>query len=214
MLFRSSYLTKTGKAGKVADVTTQHKLNKAFFGQDETPSMFERFMKSSPEERKEMESESTTWLTLKIKAIQSNNQIPKGIFPKRQKFAPGGMYSFVYDAKTKKDLPIWDKYPLIVLLKMESDGFLGLNLHYLDIETRTLFLSKIMGSSYRRYNEKTDELYLAISYDVLKGNKSLSDYKICIKKYLTNQVRSKILPIEPHEWVFASTLNIAGWQRK
>ena len=40
---------------------------------------------------------------------------------------------FVYDPKYKKTLPYYDTFPLVLPLERYSDGFLGLNFHYLPI---------------------------------------------------------------------------------
>ena len=48
----------------------------------------------------------------------------------------GRMYFYHYDPKYKDVLPVYDKFPLVIPMEMYSDGFLGLNLHYLDPYSR------------------------------------------------------------------------------
>ena len=43
----------------------------------------------------------------------------------------GRMYMFYYDPKHKKTLKTYDRFPLIFPIKKESDGFIGMNFHYL-----------------------------------------------------------------------------------
>ena len=43
----------------------------------------------------------------------------------------GKMYFYAYDPKTKAKLKHYDTFPLVFPVKKFSDGFLGLNLHYL-----------------------------------------------------------------------------------
>jgi hypothetical protein len=49
----------------------------------------------------------------------------------RTNIKPGEMYFFQYDAKLKKELPYWDKFPLIFPVEEAPNGFYGLNFHYL-----------------------------------------------------------------------------------
>jgi len=63
----------------------------------------------------------------------------------RSRFLPGKMYAFVYDPKTKKTLPFYDRFPLVVLVdKAEGGGFYGLNLHYLTPFLRAKLLSALV----------------------------------------------------------------------
>jgi hypothetical protein len=206
-----AYLTENGKVGKTAELSLQYELNQTLFGKKEIPSLYERFMKSPIQEREKMKTEATTWLTLKIKSLLSKGEVPKSVFPKRQTFGVGGMYFYSYDAKTKDTLPIWDRFPLTIILKTEGSGFTGLNLHYLPVDSRMLFLEKLM--TFKKYNTQTDELKLNISYDFLKGNKRLEEFKPCIKRYLYSHVVSKFLPIESHEWGYAGNLSVAKWEK-
>ena len=41
------------------------------------------------------------------------------------------MYFFRYDPKFRTTLPMFDKYPLVIVVERYTDGFLGLNMHYL-----------------------------------------------------------------------------------
>ena len=43
----------------------------------------------------------------------------------------GKMYMFFYDAKYKDTLPFFDIFPLVFPIEFYSEGFLGINLHYL-----------------------------------------------------------------------------------
>lgn len=196
-------LSKNNKPTKVATQELQKKLNEYFFGLSEIPSLYERFMKASKEEREKLQNVSMSWLQLKIKAIKEKNSQD---FVKNKQFEVGRLYFYIYDAKHKNTLPVWDVYPLIIVLKFYGDGFLGLNLHYLPNEERMLFLSKLM--SLKHYNSSNDTLYVNVSYDLLKSSKRFSEFGPCVKRYLHSHVRSNILPIESHEWAFAAGLSL------
>lgn len=198
-------LTKNNKPGKNVNSQLQKELNRSFFGKAELPNLYERFMRASPEERGKLKDISLSWLTLKIKATKEGYS-EETINRKPRQFTEGGMYFYAYDAKHKDTLPMWDMFPLIILLKRSGTGFMGLNLHYLGEEERNVFLEKLISLS--KYNKGTDTLLVNISYDYLNGSQRFKEFKPCIKKYLTSHVMSKILPIESHEWAYAASLSV------
>jgi hypothetical protein len=55
----------------------------------------------------------------------------------------GKMFLFKYDPKHKDKLPVYDVYPLVFPIERYSDGFLGLNIHYLSQIERAVFLGKL-----------------------------------------------------------------------
>lgn len=206
-------LTPQGKPGKYLEKSLQAELNEFFFSREELPSLYERFTSASKEERERLKDISIGWLQLKIKATQANNLLPRNTKERTKQFVPGGMYFFVYDAKHKNTLPVWDKFPLVIVLDKTTDGFLGLNLHYLHGLNRVRFLSHLLNDL-SVYNRASDILRLQITYNTLKYTNQYKDYKVCIKKYLTDHLRSKVLPIESHEWNYAAILPIEKFQYK
>lgn len=124
---------------------------------------------------------------------------------------PGRMYMYVYDAKTKNELPYWDAFPLIFHVKTENDGFYGINMHYLDLGLR----AKLMDALYSTINnEKYDETTkLNISYNILKQASNLRLFKPCFKKYLFDHVRSRMIFVEPKEWDIALFLPLQRFQK-
>ncbi len=116
----------------------------------------------------------------------------------------GQMFMFWYDAKHKATLPYWDRLPLIFAIELYSDGFLGINLHYLPPTMR----AKLMDALYSimnndRYDETTR---LLLSYRLLKGAAKYRWFKPCVKRYLTSHVQSKFVRILPTEWDMALML--------
>jgi hypothetical protein len=203
-------LTFTNSPGRYA--TNQEELNEAFFKQRKLPSMYERFKNASPAERSALASQSMGWLNLKVKALKSNApELDKII--KKKVFYPGGMFFFSYDAKYKDTLPYWDKFPLIILLENKGSHFLGVNIHYLPYEVRSLIIAEIASKS--QYIKENDMLVSDISYEIIKRSKNYKDLKeYCIKLYLKSNVKSRILPVEAHEWLFAANLPVADMQKQ
>lgn len=123
------------------------------------------------------------------------------------RFQMGGLYHFFYDPLTKADLPYYDIFPLVIPLSRDAEGFIGLNLHYLPPLYRAAFMDKLMH--FALTNEQDEPKRLRVTYDILKSTKSLKEFRPCIKRYLNNQVRSKILTIQPSEWETALFLPTA-----
>ena len=150
------------------------------------------------------------WLKEKIEEIRTPSAIPKGIsqeaFRKDKRFLLGRLYCFYYDPIGKADLPYYDRFPMVLALEKYGDGFLGLNLHYLPYKYRLAFLTKLLD--YAVLNDDNDVMKIRITYDILNASKRFKEFRPCIKRYLTSQIRSKILTIQPNEWEIASFLPI------
>ena len=129
------------KGGKIAKREIQQELNSIMFGNSELPSLLQRLKNASRNEREKFKEIALTWLMIKIKGLRSNQDV---IGSKTAKtLTPGNLYFYIYDAKYKDVLPIWDRLPLTIPIQMYSDGFLGLNLHYLDPQRSAAIISEI-----------------------------------------------------------------------
>lgn len=119
----------------------------------------------------------------------------------RNKTTIGKMVFFMYDAKHKATLPYYDKFPLIFPVDRTSDGFTGINFHYLPLPLRAQLMDALYDiTNNDRYDETTK---LKMSYGVLKGAEKFKLFKPTYKRYLTSQVRSRFVQIEPAEWDIA-----------
>jgi hypothetical protein len=157
---------------------------------------------------KKEEKEAVDWFIGKARtAADYRRKIINNSERSRDGTFVGKMYFFYYDPKHKKKLPIYDKFPLVFPIEPYQDGFLGLNLHYLDTGQRTALLRKL---TYYRTNSRFDEkTRLRLSYDILTRTKSLASLsRPCIKRYLFTQVRSKFIEITANEWENAIALPV------
>ena len=119
----------------------------------------------------------------------------------------GRMYFYHYDPKYKDVLPVYDKFPLVIPMDMYSDGFLGLNLHYLDPYSRLALLDRLLDfANNDKYNDSTK---LNLSYDLLARSRRYKMIEPCIKRYLLNHIRSSLIYIEPNHWETAIFLPTA-----
>lgn len=124
----------------------------------------------------------------------------------------GKMFFYFYNPKTKDKLPRWDRFPLVIPIEMYSDGFLGLNLHYVSASARFGILGAL--SEYRN-NDKYDETTrLRLSYDLLKKASKLQIIEPCIKRYLYSHVESQFVEIQADEWDIAILLPVEKFERK
>ena len=129
------------------------------------------------------------------KLINSNPEYRTG------RIMPGFMYMFAYDAKHKDTLPYYDKFPLIFPFQADSEGFTGINLHYLP----HLLRARLMDALYNlvsngKFDDKTR---LRMSYDILNSSSKYKYFKPCVKRYLFSQMQTKFLMIPSSEWDIA-----------
>lgn len=114
---------------------------------------------------------------------------------------PGAIYTFVYDAKHKDTLPYWDKFPLIIFLgtvvspKSKTVMLQGLNLHYVNPRARQAFLEELLVHA----NTKTltSKTKLNIKWSNVKHMRGSTEM---IKNYLPEQIKGKIVEIDPKDW--------------
>jgi hypothetical protein len=162
-----------------------------------------------------MSRDSLKWLTKKIADLRNPSGIASTInneaFRKRNRFVTGGLYYFYYDPKTKKEIPYYDRFPLVLVLERHKDSFLGLNLHYLPVKYRITLLDKLMD--YAILDENNDIMRMRVSYDLLNASKRYREFRPCLKKYLHSHIQSKILAIQPNEWDIAAYLPIQQFKK-
>jgi len=111
----------------------------------------------------------------------------------------GNMLCYYYDPKHKVTLPYYDRFPMIFVVDLQSDGFHGLNLHYLP----PLHRAKLMDALYSlRTNPRTldSKTRLNVSYQILKASSRMKLFKPCFKKYLFGHVRSPFKRVNPPDW--------------
>lgn len=154
---------------------------------------------------------SFAWFQKNIAELKSPIKLAREIASEKTRavgrFAMGGLYHFVYDPKTKADLPYYDIFPLVIPLQRDGEGFIGLNLHYLPPKWRAAFMDKLMP--YAVLNAEDEPKRIRITYDILSATRNLKEFRPCIKHYLNNHVKSKILTIKPNEWETALFLPTA-----
>ena len=152
------------------------------------------------------QQKSMDWFFKTIRA--SENEFRKGSFSVRDHPFIGGMFYFIYDAKHKATLPYWDKFPLVIPIETYSDGFLGLNLHYINPILRAKLLD-ILIQKYTR--SSTSKTYMAVTYRILKSVAAMKMYEPCVHRYLTDHMKSRVVMVTADMWEEAAFLPTARW---
>lgn len=124
---------------------------------------------------------------------------------------PGMMYMFRYDPKHKKTLPFYDTFPVVFPIESYSDGFLGINFHYLPPVLRAKLMDRLYSiKSDKRYDEKTKIL---ATYQILNGASKFEFFRPTVKRYLRNHVKSPFLEVTAKEWDIAIFLPTEKFQK-
>jgi hypothetical protein len=100
---------------------------------------------------------------------------------------------------------------LVIPIERYSDGFLGLNLHYIHPKQRIILLDKLSDTATnRRFDEKTK---LRLSYQYLSTASTAFQAMPCIKRYLFNHLTSRFLEIPADEWDIAALLPVEQFEK-
>ena len=140
------------------------------------------------------------------------NETPESILSRHKEYSPqaylGNMYFFYYNPKHKKTLPWYDTFPLVFPIKSFSDGFLGLNMHYLAPKDRAILMDQLKEfASDTNYDENTK---LRLTYNMLKGfmRGRAKRARLTIHRYLNGKVKSQFIHVNATEWESALFLPV------
>ena len=153
---------------------------------------------------------STAWFRNKIKELgdPTPSQLLRDGDVSSTPF-DGLLNMFFYDPKMKKKLPYYDRFPLILPIETYSNGFLGINFHYLSMPIRIRLLDRIMKFA---NNKKLDDTtFINADYRRLKR---VREIKPCLKRYLNSNVRSRFRKIKADEFVVAALLPVQRFKKK
>jgi len=120
----------------------------------------------------------------------------------------GKLNMFFYDPKHKKTLPYYDTFPLVLPLETYSDGFLGLNLHYLPIPLRIQLLDGLVDFSNNTEFDETTRLL--VNYSKLKN---IDLIRPTIHKYLSGHTKSQFRRIDADEFTIATLLPVQRFKK-
>ena len=120
----------------------------------------------------------------------------------------GRLNMFFYDPKFKKKLPYYDTFPLVLPLESYSDGFLGINLHYLPMKLRLQLLDRLVDfSNNTNFDESTR---LTVDYSKLKNVDLITP---TLKRYLAGRVKTQFRRIDADEFTVATLLPVQRFKK-
>lgn len=122
----------------------------------------------------------------------------------------GRFYFFFYNPKLKEKLPYWDRFPLCIPITRYTDGFLGLNLHYITPKDRMKLLNVL--SRYATGTITDEKTRLRLTYPILQATAQAYQATPCIKRYLYTHIKSRFLEIPAPEWDIAAALPLQSFK--
>lgn len=125
---------------------------------------------------------------------------------------PGDMYLFMYDPKTKEQLQYYDTVPLSMVFDVTNKGFHGINFHYLPPLLRMQLLGKMLEfTNTKNISERSKFL---LKWSTLKSASRFPGIKACVKQYLFEHVKSRVLKINPEDWKKTIMLPLDNFEKK
>ena len=154
---------------------------------------------------------SMAWFKANVENRNVSRAALIGDGPTRAQQVYGSMYNFSYNPKTKETLPYYDRFPLCIPVQRAKGGFYGLNLHYLHPMLRAQFLDALYDvTNNKKYDRSTK---MKLTYDILKQSSKMRFFKPCLKHYLSSNITTPLLLIEPAEWEIAIFLPTESFRK-
>lgn len=155
------------------------------------------------------------WFREKVRQAQASSKLrvvtPNQLLRRQEEGGAvlGKMMFYKYDPKFAKKLPYWDMYPLVFPFEKVKGGFYGINLHYLPPRERAILMDQLNKyTTNKKYNESTR---LRLNYNLLKGfGRAIP----CVKRYLTDNIKSRSVRINADEWEIAIFLPVERFQKQ
>lgn len=151
--------------------------------------------------------ESVTWFRRRAQGVPTTAVSPSRMLSDadssrfENRVELGSMYMFMYDPKTKADLPYYDRFPLIFPVGKAPNGFYGLNMHYLHPRLRAVLFDRLTEDF--THSSPNGRDHIIARYKVLKAASKYRYFEPCFKHYLNRQVKSRFIYIAPAEWNMA-----------
>ena len=155
------------------------------------------------------------WFREKVKQAQASGKLrvvtPNQLLRRQEEGGAvlGKMMFYKYDPKFAKKLPYWDMFPLVFPFEKVKGGFYGINLHYLPPRERAILMDQLNRyATNKKYDESTR---LRLNYNLLKGfGRAIP----CVKRYLTDNIKSRSVRINADEWEIAIFLPVERFQKQ
>lgn len=121
---------------------------------------------------------------------------------------PGRLYFFRYSPLGRKTLPYYDRFPLVIPMDIRpGQGFMGLNLHYLNYQRRAV-LFDALSSSYARMIDQPLNARLHFTYDMIRDVTKYKAFRPCVKSYDLSGLQTPLLHVGSQDWDLALFLPV------
>ena len=152
---------------------------------------------------------SRGWFNKEVVRLRQMRPMPRKLMQqdgRSTRLLPGRLYMFQYEAKGADTLPYFDRFPLCFPFEIQSDFFLGLNMHYLPYLLRIRLLDRMMTYASNKKMDSTTRL--KFQWNTIRGSARLALAKPAVKKYLKTQVKSQFLQVNHDNWNTAMMLPV------
>jgi len=154
---------------------------------------------------------SKGWFDQQVTLLTKQNLTPAKIMSGSPdqlttKIQPGRLYMYGYDPKGKKELPYYDRFPLVFPFSGSQGGFMGLNMHYLPYHLRIKLLDALLV--FKSNNRMDETTKLKYSWQIIDGMSKFAAAKPCVKQYLSGHVKTQFRQINADEWATAMLLPV------
>lgn len=175
---------------------------------------------STPYDLKQLQTAGMQWYQQEMREIKKNRFnkyqfITGGRSETVRRLEIGKMYFFEYVAKysgignddipVSQQLPVFDRYPLVLPFSTAPNGFIGINLHYLPIKIRAWLLDQLMRTANVPANK------LRINWQLLSSLSRANVGKYATHRYLLNHITSPFRMVKIDDYPNAIMLPFAGW---
>lgn len=169
--------------------------------------VFERNQYNLPDAVKK----SKGWFESQVTLLTKQNYTPQKVIAGQPDhltttLIPGNLYLYGYDPKMKKELPYYDKFPLVFPFRKTADGFLGLNMHYLPYHLRIQLLDRLM--IFKTNNRLDETTRLKYSWATIDGVSKFNAAIPCVKQYLNGHVKTQFRKVDSADWATAMLLPV------
>lgn len=178
---------------------------------------------STPYDLKQLQKQGMSWYQQQMRDIKKNRFnkyqfITGGRQDTVRRLEIGKMYFFEYVAKysgigsnkvpVSQQLPVFDRYPLVLPFSTAPNGFIGINLHYLPIKVRAWLLDQLMRTANVPANK------LRINWQILNTIAKARIGEYAVHRYLLNHITSPFRLVRIEDYSNAIMLPFAGWYGK
>ena len=122
------------------------------------------------------------------------------------RYHTGRLNMFLYDPKYKDKLPYYDVFPLVLPIQRYSDGFLGINFHYLPYALRARLMKRLEDDA----RGPQSDMRIITSYSKLQR---VNLIKPTLKRYLYEFTRSRFRRIDSEDFVTALMLPVQRFRK-